>query len=90
MCVNKSVLKIYKEAKRMTEDKIKRINELARKQKGEGLTEEEKREQAILRREYIEAYKQSLIAQLENTYIVDEKGNKQKLRSKTGLNPNKS
>ena len=74
----------------MTEDKIKRINELARKQKGEGLTEEEKREQAILRREYIEAYKQSLIAQLENTYIVDEKGNKQKLRSKTDFNPNRS
>lgn len=63
----------------MTEDKIKRINELARKQKAEGLTNEEKAEQAVLRREYIEAYKQSLIAQLENTYVVDEKGNKQKL-----------
>mgnify|MGYP003504722530 CR=1 FL=1 len=63
----------------MTEDKIKRINELARKQKAEGLTDEEKAEQAILRKEYIEAYKKSLIAQLENTYVVDEKGNKQKL-----------
>lgn len=63
----------------MTEDKIKRINELARKQKAEGLTDEEKGEQAELRREYIEAYKKSLIAQLENTYVVDEKGNKQKL-----------
>lgn len=63
----------------MTEDKIKRINELARKQKAEGLTDEEKAEQAELRREYIEAYKKSLIAQLENTYVVDEKGNKQKL-----------
>lgn len=63
----------------MTDDKIKRINELARKQKSEGLTEEEKAEQAQLRREYIESYKRSLVAQLENTYIVDDKGNKQKL-----------
>ena len=63
----------------MTEDKIKRINELARKQKAEGLPDEEKAEQAELRREYIESYKRSLVAQLENTYIVDDKGNKQKL-----------
>lgn len=63
----------------MTEDKIKRINELARKQKAEGLTEEEKAEQAELRREYIESYKRNLVAQLENTYIVDEHGNKEKL-----------
>ena len=74
----------------MTEYKIKRINELARKQKAEGLTEEEKKEQTILRREYIEAYKQSLITQLENTYIVDEKGNKQKLRTKSDSNKYKS
>ena len=63
----------------MTEDKIKRINELARKQKSEGLTDDEKAEQAELRREYIESYKRSLVAQLENTYVVDDKGNKQKL-----------
>ena len=63
----------------MNEDKIKRINELARKQKAEGLTDDEKAEQAELRREYIESYKRSLIAQLENTYVVDDKGNKQKL-----------
>ena len=63
----------------MNEEKIKRINELARKQKAEGLTDEEKAEQADLRREYIESYKRSLIAQLGNTYVVDDKGNKQKL-----------
>ena len=39
----------------MTEEKINRINELARKQKAEGLTEEEKAEQHALRREYIES-----------------------------------
>ena len=75
----------------MTEDKIKRINELARKQKSEGLTDEEKEEQAVLRREYIESYKRSLVAQLENTYVVDDKGNKQKLteRVKTKSEKNK-
>ena len=66
----------------MTEEKIKRINELARKQKSEGLTEEEKAEQFALRREYIEAYKQSLIAQLENTYILEPDGRKRKVGRK--------
>ncbi len=66
----------------MTEEKIKRINELARKQKSEGLTEEEKAEQFALRREYIDAYKQSLIAQLENTYILEPDGTKRKVGRK--------
>ena len=66
----------------MTEDKIKRINELARKQKAEGLTEEEKQEQYILRREYIESYKRSLVSQLENTYIVEPDGSKRKVSRK--------
>ena len=64
----------------MTEQEIARINELARKSRTpEGLTEEEKQEQAVLRRAYIESFKKSLRAQLDNTYIVDEKGNKRKL-----------
>ena len=66
----------------MTEEKIKRINELARKQKSDGLTEEEKAEQFKLRREYINAYKQSLIAQLENTYILAPDGTKRKVGRK--------
>lgn len=66
----------------MTEEKIKRINELARKQKSEELTEEEKAEQFKLRREYIDAYKQSLIAQLENTYILEPDGTKRKVGRK--------
>ena len=64
---------------KMTQDKINRINELARKKKSVGLTEEEFREQAILRREYIESYKQSLVAQLENTYILEPDGTKRKV-----------
>ena len=67
----------------MEQKKIDRINELAHKSKTpEGLTEEEKAEQANLRLEYINSYKASLISQLENTYIVDEKGNKRKLERK--------
>ena len=66
----------------MEEQKLQRINELARKSREQGLTEVEIQEQATLRKEYIEAYKASLVAQLENTYIVDEKGNKRKVQKK--------
>ena len=64
----------------MEQAKIDRINVLAKKSKTEGLTEEEKKEQAILRREYIDAVKASLTSQLDNTYVIDEKGNKRKLK----------
>ena len=66
----------------MEQSKIDRINVLARKSKAEGLTEEEKAEQAVLRREYIDSVKASLIGHLDNTYYVDEKGNKTKLGRK--------
>ena len=66
----------------MEQKKIDRINELAQKAKTTGLTEEELLERAALRREYIESYRRSLVAQLDNTYLVDEKGNKSKLRKK--------
>lgn len=66
----------------MTDEKINRINELARKQKTVGLTEEEKAEQYTLRREYIDSFKRSLVGQLENTYIVDPDGNKRKVTKK--------
>ena len=66
----------------MDQSKIDRINELSRKSKSVGLTEEEKLEQAELRKEYVAAFKASLVAQLENTYVVDEKGNKRKLGQK--------
>ncbi len=67
----------------MEQSKIDRINELARKAKTpEGLTEAEANEQKILRQEYINSFKANLISQLENTYIVDEKGNKRKLGRK--------
>lgn len=65
----------------MEQSKIDRINALARKSKTpEGLTEEERREQAELRAEYIASVKRNLVAQLDNTYLVDEKGNRRPLK----------
>ena len=67
----------------MDQKKIDRINELSRKSRTpEGLTEEEKQEREVLRREYIESFKRSLVGQLDNTYIVDEHGNKTALRDR--------
>ncbi len=67
----------------MTEEKIAKINEYARRVKaGETLTPEELAERDALRREYIDSVKASLTGHLDNTYLVDEKGNKQKLQKK--------
>lgn len=63
----------------MEQKKIDRINELAKKQKSSGLTPEEKEEQAVLRKEYIEAYKKSLLSQLDNMYFVEPDGTKTKV-----------
>lgn len=68
----------------ISEEKIDRINALAHKQQSVGLTQEEKDEQAKLRREYITAVRESLVGNLEHTYIVDEKGNKKKVKKKNG------
>lgn len=54
----------------MTDAKIKRINELVSKSKIECLSDEEKEEQANLRKEYIESVKRNLRKQLENIEIV--------------------
>ena len=59
---------------------IARINELAAKAKAEGLTPEELVERDQLRREYIAAVRRNLTAQLDNTYVVDEHGNKRPLK----------
>ena len=63
----------------MDKNLITRINELARKAKAEGLTDEEKQEQTRLRNEYRKLFRQNLTQQLEHTYIMDENGNKRKL-----------
>ena len=63
-------------------DVIARINELAAKNKTVGLTDEELAERDKLRRIYNDSYKQNLVAQLENTYIVQPDGTKVKVKHK--------
>ena len=70
----------------MDQKKLDRINALAHKAKTVGLTEAETAERAALRREYIDAYKASLRAQLNNTYILQEDGTKLKLKKKDSSN----
>ncbi len=67
----------------ITQEQIDRINALARKAKTpEGLTPEERTEQAILRQAYVAAVRKNLEAQLDNTYIVEPDGTKHRLTPK--------
>ena len=58
----------------MTEEKIARINELYKKSKAEGLTEEEAKEQHALRQEYLDSVRKNLRSQLNNIDVVDPDG----------------
>ncbi|MBA4698793.1 MAG: DUF896 domain-containing protein [Ruminococcus sp.] len=58
----------------MNEQKIKRINELYRKSKAEGLTESEKKEQKVLRQEYIDSFRRNLRGQLDRIDIQEKDG----------------
>lgn len=66
----------------MEQNKIDRINALARKAKAEGLTPEETAEQQALRKEYIASFRQSLTNVLSNTYIQTPDGKKVKVEKK--------
>ena len=55
----------------MTDKDIARINELAKKQRETGLTDEKKAEQAALRKAYVESVVGNLKSQLDNTYVVE-------------------
>ncbi len=66
------------------EQKIARINELYHKSKAEGLTDDEKAEQAALRRAYVESIKVGLRAQLNNIDIQNEDGTIENLGEKFG------
>ncbi|MCI9515420.1 MAG: DUF896 domain-containing protein [Lachnospiraceae bacterium] len=72
----------------MDEKKLKRINELARKSKAEGLTRAEQEEQAELRREYIEAVRMNLKAQLDNIDIKEKDGSVTNLGERYGKKGN--
>lgn len=56
-------------------DLIPRINELAKKSKSIGLSDEEKKEQEVLRKKYIQAFRGNFIKTIENLKVVDEDGN---------------
>ena len=66
----------------MDEKRIARISELTRISRTRPLTDDEQRERAELRAEYLEAIRLSLEGQLEHTYHVDEQGNKRPLPKK--------
>lgn len=66
----------------MKKSLIDRINELARKAKTIGLTDEEKREQQMLREKYVADFKKGLITALESIVLVDGKGNLSKLEKR--------
>ena len=63
---------------------IERINFLANKDKKFGLTEEEKIEQAALRKQFLDEFKKGFISTMDCVYVLDENGNKVKLKKKDG------
>lgn len=68
----------------MEKAKIDRINELYKKSKAEGLTDAEKREQELLRKEFVADVKKNLTAQLNNIDIQNEDGTVENLGEKYG------
>ncbi len=68
----------------MTQKKIQRINELYRKSQAEGLSEAEKKEQDLLRKEYIANVKKNLRNQLNNIDMVNDDGSVENLGEKYG------
>lgn len=68
------------------DERIKRINELYHKSQKEGLSQEEKQEQARLRAEYVESVRNNLQAQLDNITIERPDGTVEKLHKKHGRN----
>ena len=68
----------------MDKQKIARINELYHKSKAGGLTAAERKEQQILRREYIDAFKRNLRSQLNQISIQEADGSITDLGQKFG------
>ena len=70
----------------MEKKDIDRINELARKKKTVGLTENEVKEQEALRRQYLSEFRANLQSMMDQVYIEREDGTYQKLEKKNRLN----
>lgn len=73
----------------MDNQKIARINELYKKSKNEGLTEEERNEQQKLRAEYIQSIRRNLRGQLDNISILNTDGTVTELKNIGNKNANK-
>lgn len=56
----------------LEKEKMDRINELAKKSKSEGLTEEEKKEQEVLRKQYIEKFRENFKGHLNRIKFVED------------------
>lgn len=69
---------------RTMEQKIARINELYHKSQAEGLTAEEKAEQAALRQEYVANVRANLRGQLDSITIQRADGTLENLGEKYG------
>lgn len=74
----------------MTDEKIARINELYHKSKAEGLTEAERKEQALLRQEYVASFRRNLRSQLNNIDIQNADGTIENLGEKFGKKTKKA
>ena len=66
----------------MDQKKIERINDLARKKKAGGLTEAEAAEQAALRKEYLDGYRENLKAMLDSIVVEEKDGSRHPLKRK--------
>lgn len=66
----------------MEKHQIDRINELARKKKTVGLTQDELKEQEALRKQYILEFREGMRATLDQVYIEQEDGSYKKLEQK--------
>ena len=59
----------------LSEDKLRRINELSKKKKEHGLTDAELKVQSVLREEYLQNLRKGFRNHIEGLKIVDEEGN---------------
>ena len=59
----------------LSKEKIERINALSKKAKAGTLTEEEAKERTLLRKEYLESFRNSFRNTIENVQVFDANGN---------------
>lgn len=79
----------------ISDEKINRINELAKKKKEQGLTDDEQKEQKDLRQEYLSEFRGGMKKQIEGMKVVDPEGKDvtpeklKKIQKKKGIHDRK-